>query len=341
MIATAGFSPHRKALARVSVIVPTYNASDHWEEFKDALSWQGLAPSQVLIVDSSSTDGTRNLARQEGYHVSCIATEAFNHGATRRAACDYFPWAERLVLMTQDAILASPTAIEDLSSMLDDPEVGAAYGRQLPRDDADPIERHGRLFNYGPVSHVNSFESRKKLGFKAAFFSNSFAVYRRSALEEVGGFPVDVIVSEEVTVVARMLMAGWKVGYCAEAEVYHSHPLSLAQEFSRYFDIGVHHGREKWLLEAFGKVGNEGRRYVVSELKYLAENSPLWIPYASARFLSKFVAYHLGTRQHLLPAALTRRVSGQPNFWNHDATSGDVARESEHVHEGQHIKTSH
>jgi rhamnosyltransferase len=300
---------------RLGVIIPTLNAARHWPALEFSLSLQGLHSSQVLIVDSSSTDDTLSLAQRAGFRVLRIPRDQFNHGATRQHACDYLPWAEYLVFMTQDAVLAHERSIECLCRALEDEGVGAAYGRQLPRETADPIERHGRFFNYPPTSQVRSLESRAELGFKAVFFSDSFAVYRRSALESVGGFPSDAIVSEEVTVAARMLLAGWKVAYQADAIVVHSHSLTLSQEFSRYFDIGVHHGRTPWLTNSFGTTRNQGRQYVLSELRSLWTNAPSWIPYALMRTFSKYVAYRLGTIESRLPQRLNRMLSNHPGYW--------------------------
>ena len=86
------------------------------------------------------------------------------------------------------------------------------------------------------------------IGIKAAFLSNSFAAYRRSALESVGGFPSDTIFGEDTFAAAKMLLNGWKIAYSAEATVYHSHNLTFIEEFRRYFDIGVFHSREKWFM---------------------------------------------------------------------------------------------
>lgn len=37
---------------------------------------------------------------------------------------------------------------------------------------------------------------------------------------------------------ARMIQAGYKIAYCAEASVRHSHNYTPKQEFQRYFDTG-------------------------------------------------------------------------------------------------------
>ena len=82
---------------------------------------------------------------------------------------------------------------------------------------------------------------------KTAFNSNSFAAYRRKALKDVGGFPINTILSEDMYVTAKMLLKNWSVAYCADAKVYHSHNYTIWQEFKRYFDIGVFHAKEAWI----------------------------------------------------------------------------------------------
>jgi len=305
-------------LRKTAVVIPTYNASQHWNQLHSSLQQQGLSEEQVLIVDSSSSDNTRKLARRAGYRLKQIPKESFRHGATRQMAAESLSWAEVLVYMTQDAVPSGENSVKKLVSSFNDPEVGAAYGRQLPRTQAGPIECHARLFNYPDASDLRTFSSGNRLGIKAAFISNSFAAYRRSALLEVGGFPRNTIVSEEVTVAARMLIANWKVAYQADATVIHSHPLTVKQEFSRYFDIGVHHGRAKWLLHAFGGAGEEGRTFVMSQMRYLAKAKPSDIPVAAFRNLSKWCSYQLGLHERFLPVVVKEALSGYPYFWEEE-----------------------
>lgn len=301
--------------------MPTYNAGENWWALQSCLEKQGILPSQVLIVDSSSTDHTRARARDAGYQVIRIRKEEFGHGATRQLACSYMREAELLVFMTQDATLVSADSLEKLSLPFEDPRIGAVYGRQLPRHEADPIERHGRLFNYPDQSEVRVLEDRARLGFKTIFLSNSFAAYRRSALEEVGGFPLDAIVCEDAMITAKMLMADWKVAYQADAQAIHSHPLNLRDEFTRYFDTGVQHGRARWLFETFGGVNSNGIDYVKSEVRFLSDHAPLWLPYAAMRHLTKYVAYRLGTLERSLPTWLNKSLSNFPNFWDRQRSS--------------------
>jgi len=203
--------------SRVGVVIPTCNARSQWTGLREGLRIQGLPANQILIVDSSSNDGTCELAKAEGYQFYRIERRDFNHGGTRQLTVELMPWASVVVYLTQDAVLATADSLDQLLSAFEDRRVAAAYGRQLPRPGAGPIEAHARLFNYPPQSDVRDLESRHKLGIKTAFLSNSYAAYRVQQLLEVGGFPSDVIMAEDA------LVAGRLTAYVAEAQVYHSH----------------------------------------------------------------------------------------------------------------------
>jgi rhamnosyltransferase len=298
-----------------NIVVPTWNAAPYWTRFSSALL-ACVKPEQVLIIDSSSTDGTAELARSARFQVVTILQSTFNHGATRQMAAEMLPEADILVYLTQDAVLAGPDAIATLIKAFDDSSIGVAYGRQLPKPGAGPIEAHARLFNYPAESEVRDLSAREQKGFKAVFISNSFSAYRRSALMAVGGFHSGVILSEDTIVAANMLLAGWQIAYVAEAKVYHSHSYTWKQEFQRYFDIGVLHSREQWLLTRFGRTDGEGRRYVVSEMNYLLARAPWQVPSALIRTGLKLMAYRLGLMESKLGAKLKQRLSMHHAYWS-------------------------
>jgi rhamnosyltransferase len=279
-----------------------------------ALDEQGIAPDQVLVIDSCSADRTVQLAQAAGYRVMLVPESNFRHGTTRAIAVEQMRWAETLVFLTQDSIPCGADSIRNLIAAFADPRVGAAYGRQLPRPQANAIEAHARHLNYPASSDRRDFDSRHAIGFRATFCSNSFAAYSVRALDEVGGFP-DVIVSEEVSAVARMLMCGWTLAYQADAKVIHSHRMTLRGEFARYFDIAVHHSREEWILKAFGHVGGEGAYFILSELRYLWSHSPKLIPIAFVKNAIKILGYQTGLREKFLPVWMKKKLSGQKTFW--------------------------
>jgi rhamnosyltransferase len=311
--------------SQIAVVIPTCNAAKSWKDLSQGVRLQGLPSSQVLIVDSSSDDGTRELAAAEGYQVFRIDRCDFNHGGTRKLALGLVPWARVVVYLTQDAILATPDSLDLLVGAFENRRVAAAYGRQMPRPGAGPIEAHARIFNYPAQGDVRDYESHHVLGIKTAFLSNSFAAYRVGELLEVGGFPSDVIIAEDALVAGKLLLAGWKTAYVAEAKVYHSHAFAIGEEFRRYFDIGVCHRREAWLRGRFGNAGSEGGRYVLSELAYLAKHSPGRIPEALVRTMSKALGYQLGLHGSMVGREWSRKLSYNKRFWDETATTAKTA----------------
>lgn len=297
-----------------SVVVLTRNPGPLWPRWLTAVQAQVCAHG--LVVDSSSSDGTRFDDLPANWQLLCIPAAEFNHGGTRNLALEQVPpGTDVVVFMTQDALLADSGSVSSLLSAFHDPSVACAYGRQLPHADASPVAAHARLFNYPEASRVVSLADKYQLGLKTCFLSNSFAAYRVSDLQAVGGFPCRVILGEDTTVAARVLMTGRKVAYVAEARVYHSHNYTPQQEFRRYFDTGVFHARSPWLRDTFGSASGEGRRFVRSELAYLWRHAAMWIPSALLRTVCKLAGYRIGLLERYLPTGVKRRLSMFNTYW--------------------------
>ena len=270
----------------------------------------------LLIVDSGSTDGSLELALRYCLHVERITTMEFNHGGTRQMMVDKYPGYDIYIYLTQDVELVDSYSIENIISPFADPNIGAVCGRQLPHHNATPAAQHARYFNYPEVSQVKSVDDIPDMGIKAAFMSNSFAAYRSKALSSVGGFPKDVILSEDMYLAARILFTQWKVAYKADAQCRHSHNYSYGEEFRRYFDLGVFHIRESWIQQNFGNVGGEGIRFVKEELKFLGfRKLGLW-PSAILRNALKLLAYELGQYERYIPIKLKRLMSMNKPYWD-------------------------
>ena len=302
---------------RTALVLPTLNAGPDFAQWLDSLREQDCQPDHLLVVDSSSTDQTVELARDFGFEITTIARQEFSHGGTRQSCIERLADADIVIFLTQDAVLASAQALSRLLERFEDPRVGASYGRQLPRPGAGAIEAHARLFNYPEKSNVRTVDDIPRLGLKTSFISNSFAAWRRHALIEVGGFPTHTIQNEDTHAASRMILAGWKVAYAADACVYHSHPFTWWLEFRRYFDIGVFHGRDPWIRQKFGKAGGEGFRFMRSELKYLLHHRISAIPSAMIRTVLKLLGYKMGNHERWLPLWTKKILSANRSYWTH------------------------
>ena len=300
---------------RTTLIIPSCNGGIIFEKLLDSLAAQTVQPDELLLLDSESTDDTVRLAMEAGFAVQSIPRKTFDHGGTRQLGVE-MTGGEAIIFMTQDAVLAGPETLMRLLTAFSDAGIGAAYCRQLPRAGAGMFEAHARLLNYPEHSRIVSQDDIGRLGLRAAFLSDSFAAYRREALLEVGGFPKKIIMGEDMVVGAKLLQAGWKIAYCAEAAVYHSHPYAARQEFQRYFDTGVMHANEPWLLKRFGGASGEGLKFVQSECAYLCRQGKAHLlPAAFWRTMAKYAGYQLGRRERWLPIGWKKRWSMNKGYW--------------------------
>lgn len=292
----------------VSVILPTLDAADGIATLLVALKRQTRPPEEILVVDSGSQDGTAELARAHGARVMSIPRNQFDHGGTRDAALRETA-GEFVLFLTQDALPADERYIEHLLKPFADERIAATSGRQLPRPDARPYVRAVQLYRYPPQSRAWGSEEREALGIRAYHLSDVCSTYRRSAYEAVGGFPHPLPTNEDMLIAAAFLDAGYRLAYCADAAVVHSHNLTLRQEYRRNVLIG------RFLREYGERLGNpcetgEGLRMVRQVLSQLLRSGhPLECP----AFVADCAARLLGSRAGRRMGAVQGRIRHAAN----------------------------
>lgn len=315
---------------RLGLFIPTLNAGPFLARLVDAIRRQDRRPDTFVVINSMSDDETRKVFAAHGAQTYVIDRSAFNHGGTRQLAVGLMHDCDILMFLTQDAIPTDPSAFGRLLAAFEDETVGAAYGRQAPRPNAGPLEAYSRQRNYGSRGHRRTARDISRLGIRAAFMSNAFAAYRRSALLSIGGFPKNVIFGEDMHAAAALLKAGWATEYRADAVVEHSHNHTIVQDFKRYFDVGVMMARSPLLSGEFGGPAGEGAAHVRQQIGYLWRTAPSLIPVAACRASASWAAYMLGRNEASLPLSLKRRISSNRSFWakshpRNDAGPGDQA----------------
>jgi len=248
--------------------------------------------------------------------VIIIPQNEFDHGGTRAKAAK-IATGEVLVFLTQDALPYDKFSIENIVEVFKDEKVGAAYGRQLSYQNTNLFGKHLRKFNYPDKTLTKTKKDIPQYGIKTAQLSNSFAAYRKSVLLETGNFKDNLILGEDVYTGAKMILAGYTLVYSAEAKVYHSHSYTVWEEFKRYFDIGVFHKCESWILEEFGKAEGESMKYIKSEVKYLLDNGAWYLlPEFIVRNGMKYLGYKSGQNYEKLPIWMVKKFSMHHRWWD-------------------------
>ncbi|MFF2480861.1 glycosyltransferase family 2 protein [Paenibacillus sp. NPDC058071] len=300
----------------VSVIIPSLNAGPAFTELLEKLNDQTLRPHEIIVVDSSSEDGTLELAHQAGAKTINVLRSEFDHGGTRNFAASN-AIGDILVFMTQDAVPCNERMLEALvAPIVADASVSSAYARQVAYPQASLPERLAREGNYPQQSTIKSKADVERLGIKTFFCSNVCSAIRRDVFNEMGRFPAPVIFNEDLFMAAKCIMeGGYKVAYAADAAVYHSHDYTIRQQFRRYFDNGVSMRMNEWILR-YSAVGRAGTGLLRKQLSGLwAGRSWYLIPKLILETAAKLVGYKLGQHYHRLPKALCRRFSMHKQIW--------------------------
>jgi len=304
------------AYPTLSIIIPTRNGARTLPELLAMLSVQTIPIHETIVIDSSSEDQTVDIAEEYGAELITIDKDEFDHGGTRSLAARQAT-GEIVVFFTQDAIPARKDSLENLvKPFAVDLDVAVSYGRQLPAFDANPFASHLRNFNYPEKSSVRCFDDKERLGLRTIFISNSFSAYRKTVLEAVGFFKNGLIFGEDTCTVGHILMKQKKIVYVANSCVYHSHNYKMTEECKRYFDIGVLHSMEKWLLLTYGTAENRGIRFVKSELAFLVREKKFDLLLVSiSRNTLKLLSYKAGRIHSLIPEPLILKLSMHASWW--------------------------
>lgn len=297
-----------------AVVIPVLDGATYLRRQLPALRRQTLAPAEILVIDSSSADDGVAVAREHGARVEVIERRDFNHGGTRNLGVA-LTRADPVVFLTQDALPADERFLAELARPLREGEADAAFARQIPYPGARPLEVFARLHNYPGRDELRDRTDLEGGNVRAVFFSNVASAVDRAAFAAVGGFPGRVIMNEDMVLCAKLLRDGRRVAYRAEARVFHSHDYTLAEQFRRYFDIGVFFSRHRDLLPT-AEPGGEGLRYLRRACRWLLARGA-WdqLPWLAMETAAKYLGFRLGRAEAHLASATKRRLAMHRGFF--------------------------
>ena len=305
----------------IDVIIPTYKPGKGFIELLKMLYRQTVLPDRVIVINTdedcfnefvASCDDKDILSKIEITH---IKKEEFDHGKTRNVAMKMSD-ADICVMMTMDALPKDEYLIENIIKPLEDESVAASYARQLAYEDSSITEKLTRQFNYPDNSIIKSAKDIESMQIKAFFCSNVCCAYNMHIFNELGGFVDHTIFNEDMIYAAGAIRAGYRIAYCAEACVYHSHEYSGCEQLRRNFDNGVSHAQYPDVFEGVGQDA-EGKRMVKNVLTKLLRSGH---PFKSMGYVyscgCKYIGFKLGCRYKKLPMRLVRVLSSQKEYFD-------------------------
>ena len=272
-----------KNIKKYDVVILTHKSKDELVFSIKKILNQSVKPEKIIIYNTDKSIFYNNIGDVLSFKkllddmsniikVIHIEENDFDHGKARNDAASLCK-SEYLLFLTDDAVPYDSFLAEKLINSFvqyesPDSPVAVAYARQIAKSDAKIKEKYIREFNYPEYDVVKDKSSEKKLGIKNYFCSNVCAMYDRKIFDKLGRFEENIILNEDTFYVYNAINKGYKVVYCSDAKVLHSHNLTYKEQFSRNFDIGVSQFERK---EIFSKIpsAKEGKKMVIHVSKRL------------------------------------------------------------------------
>lgn len=217
---------------KIDIICPLYNAGEYIKNLNESfLKQENVKLNNIHYILTESSDNTERFLIDNKCDYKKISRKQFSHSLVREEAA-LASKADIVVFVTQDVIIERVDWLYNLTKDISN-EIVATYSRQLSR--YNNIEKYTREKNYPEKSNIVSKEDIKKLGLRTFFFSDASSAIKRDVFVKLNGYDnKNLPISEDMYIAYKIIMAGYKIKYCADSEVIHSHNFTLRQIYDRY-----------------------------------------------------------------------------------------------------------
>ena len=232
----------------ISVIVVNWNRRDLLRSCLQSLAQQNLnQPFEVVVVDNGSNDGSAEMVRRE-YGKSTWSHVKLIQNSQNRGFCAAnnqgfaVSDTEFIALLNNDAEAGADWLAKLASAFDERPDVGMAASKILVWEDPRRIDKAGHLIyldgqNRGRGSgelDVGQYDRVEEI----LWPDGCAAMYRRSMLDEIGGFDEDFFAyADDAELGLRAQIAGWKCLYIPGAVVRHHRGATLGVRSSRRLEL--------------------------------------------------------------------------------------------------------
>lgn len=271
----------------IDLICPLYNAKKYIRDLQKSFEMQnGVNISNIRYIVTNTDDNIEEILKNMNCTYEKIEKQEFSHSLTREKET-FKSKADIIVFVTQDVIIKDD---KWLFNLIKDIELGnceAAYSRQICLNNT--IEKYTRERNYPEKSFIVSKKDLEKLGLRTFFFSDAAGAIKRDVFIKLNGYDGKRLpINEDMYFAYKLIMNDYRIKYCADSKVIHSHKFTWKQLYERYYDTGKFFKQNSY-LDKFGTNGTGANlaKYILKRAikdknwKALLE----FVPNMSARFV--------------------------------------------------------
>ena len=218
--------PYAKDNPLISVYTPTYNTGDFLRDTYASLRDQTYCNWEWVVIDDGSTDGTWDRLKemaQEDYRVRPMQSMHIGKIGALKGAATRLAYGEFVVELDHDDMFTD-TALEEVRKAFLDPEVGMVYSNCAAFFQNGAPQKYGGDFwesRYRETEYRGKkyTEARgpdiydrfgpnywQQFGWFLTVGPNHLRAYRRSKLEELGGYNPALPVADDWDVYARFFL---------------------------------------------------------------------------------------------------------------------------------------
>jgi glycosyltransferase involved in cell wall biosynthesis len=211
-----------------SVVIRAFNEEKHLGKLLSGLKCQTIQPSQVILIDSGSTDTTVEIAKKEGVQVVSIRPEDFSFGRSLNLGISKAT-SEYIVICSAHVYPVYPDWLEKLLEPFADLKIALTYGKQRGADTSHFAEQ--QIFLHWYPEQTDLHQSHP-------FCNNANAAIRKP-LWDVHPYHEDLPALEDLEWAKWAHDQGLGIAYVKDAEVIHVHNETWDGVLNRYRREGM------------------------------------------------------------------------------------------------------
>lgn len=252
-------------IMQIEIICPLYNCSNYIIGLHSSLKKQVISCEvKTTYILTESEDDSEMILNENGIDYCLVKKESFSHSLTRENAARKST-ADIICFITQDVRIEDEYWLYKLVKPIIEGEADASYSRQISL--YNNIEKYTRKYNYGEKSFIKTKDSISKLGLNTFFYSDSASAINHDVFKKLNYYDGKRFsTNEDMYIAYKLIMNGYRIKYCADSVVYHSHQLSLKETYNRYKKFGGFF-KENNYFDNFGenRSGFMLAKYVIKE----------------------------------------------------------------------------
>lgn len=207
---------------KYDVVIRCRNEMEWLPRVIKSLNNQSIKPSQIILVDNSSDDGSAEYAKKEDCVVIQYDKDEFNYSYALNLGIKK-TCANEILILSAHCELMTTASVQNMIEVRHKYKAAGVFGRQVPTINSNPIDTRDLITVFG----------RERIVYDSyPFFHNAFSLIERSAWE---GCPFNENQNgvEDRFWAREQALNGRKIVYEPESIVFHEHGLNQGASMSR------------------------------------------------------------------------------------------------------------